>query len=264
VFQLGKPLGRRCFVKAGADLLIITEEGVVPLASILSIDRSQSERVALTSQVNKAFNDYVRSYGSLFGWDALIYPRRTMLLFNVPTSSSTADQIVFNTITRKPCRFTSIPAICWGMRGNDPYFGSSNGTVYKFDGDVTSDAGTNINTDAVQAFSRFGTQLSKRFTLARPVFEANTIPAIAVEMNVNYERRPPESVPTSLAGNGGLWDTAVWDVDVWGGDADIYNGWIGITGVGKTGALRIRTASTALTAAWIATEFQYVPSGTMK
>jgi hypothetical protein len=264
VFQLGKPLGRRCFVKAGADLLIITEEGVVPLASILSIDRSQSERVALTSQVNKAFNDYVRSYGSLFGWDALIYPRRTMLLFNVPTSSATADQIVFNTITRAPCRFTSIPAICWGMRGNDPYFGSSNGTVYKFDGDVTSDAGTNINTDAMQAFSRFGTQLSKRFTLARPVFEANTIPAIAVEMNVNYERRPPESVPTSLAGNGGLWDTAVWDVDVWGGDADIYNGWIGITGVGKTGALRIRTASTALTAAWIATEFQYVPSGTMK
>lgn len=262
-FDVGKPIGRRCFLRVGGDVIYLSDMGAVPLSSVLSVDRSQTERVAITSQINRAFNDYVRDYGALFGWEPFIYSRRTMLLFNVPTSSTTAYQIAFNTITRAPCRFTSIPAICWGLRANDAYFGSSNGTVYKFDTGA-ADAGTNINTDAMQAFSRFGTQMSKRFTLARPVFEANSSPAIAVEMNTNYQKIPPASAPTTLAGSGAVWDTDEWDVGVWGGDDDIYNGWLGVTGVGKTGSLRIRTASNALEAAWISTEFQFVPSGTMK
>ena len=262
VFDIGKPIGRRCFRKAGADLLIVTDGGVVPCSQILSTDKSQTERVALTQQINKAFNDYVRDYGSLFGWEPFIYPRRTMLLFNVPISSTAAYQIAFNTITRAPCRFTGIPALCWGLRNNDAYFGSSNGVVYKFDGGVTSDAGTNIATDALQAFSYFGsTGNSKAFKLARPIFEANGTPAIAVEMNTDFRVIPPSSVPTSLGGTGGLWDTALWDVDTWGGDADIYDGWLGVRGIGRSGALRIRTASTSLTAGWIATDFIFTPGG---
>jgi hypothetical protein len=260
-FNIGKPIGRRCFRNAGADLLIITDEGVVPCSTVLSIDRSQSERVALTQQINKAFNDYVRDYGSLFGWEPFIYPRRTMLLFNVPTSSSTADQIAFNTITRAPCKFTGIPAVSWGLRNNDAYFGSSNGTVYKFD-TGPSDAGTNINTDALQAFSYFGsTGNNKAFKLVRPTFEADGTPAIAVEMNTDFRVFPPSSVPTSLGGAGGLWDTAIWDTDTWGGAADIYDGWLGVRGIGRSGALRIRTASNSLTASWIATDFIFTPGG---
>jgi hypothetical protein len=261
VFRIGKPIGRRCFRKAGADLLIVTDEGVVPCSSILSIDRSQTERVALTAQINAAFNAYVRDYGSLYGWEPFIYPRRTMLLFNVPVSSSAAYQIAFNTITRAPCRFTGIPAITWALCNNDAYFGASNGTIYRFDTGA-SDAGANINTDALQAFSYFGsTGNSKAFKLARPVFEADGTPQIAVEMNTDFRVFPPSSVPTSLGGIGGLWDTALWDTDVWGGAADIYDGWLGVRGIGRAGALRIRTASNSLTAGWIATDFIFVPGG---
>ena len=261
VFQLGKPIGRRCFRKAGADLLIITDEGVVACSTILSIDRSQTERVALTQQINKAFNDYVRDYGALFGWEPFIYPRRTMLLFNVPVSSTAADQVVFNTITRAPCRFTGIPALTWGLRNNDAYFGSSNGTVYKFDG-ATSDAGTNINTDALQAFNYFGSPgASKAFKRARPIFEANASPLIAVEMNTDFRVIPPSSVATSLVNNAALWDAGIWDAGLWGGDQDIYDGWLAVRGMGRAGALRIRTASNALSAGWIATDFTFIPGG---
>jgi hypothetical protein len=261
VFQIGKPIGRRCFKKAGADLLILTQEGVVPVSSILSIDRSQSERVALTAQINKAFNDYVRDYGSLFGWEPLIYPRRTMLLFNVPISSTAAYQIVFNVLTKAPCRFTGIPAICWGLRNDDAYFGSSNGTVYKFDTGA-SDAGTNINTDALQAFNYFkDTSRRKNFHAIRPIFDANGIPQIAAEMNTDFRILPPAAVPTSLAGGGGLWDSALWDVDKWGGDTDVYDGWLGVVGDGVSGAIRLRTASNSLTAGWLSTKVHYTPGG---
>jgi hypothetical protein len=261
VFQIGKPIGRRCFKKAGADLLIVTDEGVVPVSSILSIDRSQTERVALTTQVNRAFNEYVREYGSLFGWEPFIYPRRTMLLFNIPLSSSTANQIVFNTITRAPCQFTGIPAVTWGMCDNAAYFGSSTGTVFKFDTGA-SDAGANITTDALQAFSYFGSPGNdKAFKLVRPVFEANTAPYVAVEMNTDFRVLPASVSPTPLDGQAGVWDLDFWDVGMWSGDGDIYDGWIGVDGIGRSGALRIKTTSNALVAGWVATDFIFVPGG---
>lgn len=262
VFYIGKPIGRRCFIKAGSDCILLTDDGAVALSTILSIDKSQSEKVALTQQINKAFNDYVRDYGSLYGWQPFIYPRRTMLLLNVPTSSSAAYQIAFNTITKAPCRFVSIPAICWSLKGNDAYFGSSNGTVYKFDGGATADAGTNIVTDVMQAFSYFGEPgRNKAFKLVRPTFEANGTPMIAIELNTDFRINPPSSVPTSLATSGGLWDIAEWDEGIWGGSSDIYDGWIGVRGIGRAASVRMKTASTTLSSGWIATDFIYIPGG---
>lgn len=260
-FPIGKPIGRRCWIKAGGDCIVMTDEGAVPLQTVLSVDKSQSERIAITQQINRAFNGYVRDYGALFGWQPFIIPRNTMLLLNVPISSSAAYQIAFNTITKAPCRFTGIPALCWSLKGDDAYFGSSDGTVYKFDGGVTSDAGTNIVTDALQAFNYFGSTNNKVFMLVRPTFEANGAPAIAVEMNTDFRIVPPSSVPTSLATSGAIWDTSEWDVGVWGGDEDIYDGWIGVDGIGRSGALRIQTASTTLVSGWIATDINYSPGG---
>lgn len=261
VFFIGKPIGRRCFIKAGGDCILLTDDGAVPLSSILAVDKSQAEKVALTQQINRKFNDYVRDYGTQYGWQPFIFPRRTMLILNVPISTTQAYQIAFNTITKAPCRFTGIPAICWSLKGDDSYFGSSNGVVYKFDGGATSDAGTNIVTDALQAFNYFGSTNTKTFMLVRPTFESNGSPSIAVEMNTDFKIIPPSSVPTSLANGGGVWDTALWDTDVWGGDEDIYDGWIGVDGIGRSGALRIQTASTTLVSGWIATDINYSPGG---
>ncbi len=264
VFEIGKPIGRRCIKKAGADLLIVTDEGVVPLSSILSIDRSQSERVALTQQVNRAFNDYVRAYGSLFGWEPFMYPRRAMLLFNVPLSTTVSEQIVFNTMTKAPSRFVDINAACWSLLGNDAYFGGFNGTVYRFDNSAVSDNGSAIVTDGLQAFSYFGAPaVTKAFKFAGPVFEVDRIPAVAVEMNVDFRVFDVSATPTDLDGLAGVWDGGFWDEAVWGGDRDVYDGWIGVRGIGRSGALRIKTSSTTLTGGWIATDFIYVPGGQM-
>ena len=263
VFEIGHPIGRRCVKKAGADLLIVTDEGVVPLSAILSIDRSQSERVALTQQVNKAFNDYVRAYGSLFGWEPFIYPRRFMLLFNVPISSTASYQVAFNTLTKAPSRFLSIPAACWSLLRNDAYFGSFDGTVYKFDGTgVVADNGAAIVTDGLQAFNYFGSPGRKKsFKLARPVFEGDRQPSVAVDMNVDFRIFQVSATATPLVGLAGTWDGGLWDEALWGGERDVYDGWIGVRGIGRSGAQRMKTSTTTYTGGWIATDFIYVLGG---
>ena len=115
VFSIGKPIGRRFFVKAGSDLVLITQDGFVPLSSILSIDRSQAELAAVSQQISKAVNDAVRSYKDVFGWQPILYPKGQMLIFNVPISPTTMYQYTFNTITGSPCRFTGINSLCYGL-----------------------------------------------------------------------------------------------------------------------------------------------------
>src|SRR5690606_19300237 len=50
VFYLGRPIGQRCAVKFGGDLLIICEDGVYPLGKGL-LSASVDRRVAVTDKI---------------------------------------------------------------------------------------------------------------------------------------------------------------------------------------------------------------------
>lgn len=258
VFRIGKPVGRRFFCKAGADALLITEDGYVPLSQVLSIDRVQADLVSLSDQINKAVNDAFVSYGTTYGWEPFVYPQGTMVIFNVPNADTTtvAVQHVFNAITKAPCRFTGIPATTWGLLGGNPYFGGPAGAVYRFDSGA-DDAGNAIRADALQAFNTFGTQGSKLFTMAEVVFESAAELSYQQSLNLDYDTAAPTFAAVSLpAGAELVWDTGKWDVNVWGGSISVKRAWRSVRGMGRTAALRIQVQdSNAEGASWIGTNF---------
>jgi len=262
VFRIGKPIGRRCMIKTGADLVMVTEDGFVSANTILSLDRSQAELGALSAQINKAVNDAVRSKGTLFGWEPFLYPRGTMLMFNVPQSGTTAHQYVFNTITGAPCRFTGVNGLCWQLKGDEAYFGTSDGKVCKADTGAT-DNGTAIEADGLQAFSYFGAPgTNKAFKQVEPIFEADGPPAPALDMNVDFTITTPLGTPTtSPSTNLARWDEALWDDGVWAGSDLVYRSWRGVRGIGRSGALRVRISSSTSSVSWIATTYTYIPAG---
>lgn len=261
VFRIGRPIGRRCMIKAGADLIMITQDGFVSASSILSFDRSQSERVALSAQINKAVNDAVRHYGGLFGWQAMLYPRGKMLVFNVPQSATVVHQYVFNTITGAPCRFTGINALCWGLRGENAFFGASNGTVYQFD-NGESDDGTHINCDALQAFNSFGSGgQSKSFKRLEIIFQGSSDPSPAVDLNIDYQIKAPTGVFSPVATTAGKWGIFKWGIGLWGSSTQVFRGWRSIRGYGRAASVRVRTKGSAGQITWLATSFIYVVGG---
>lgn len=260
-FDIGVPIGRRCIMKAGPDLIIITEDGFVPISQILGRDRSQAEIVAISAQINKAVNDSVRKGSNLYGWEAMIYPLGTMMIFNVPQSSTTAHQYVFSTLTGAPARFTGMNARCWGLLNNNPYFGGSDGKVYRFD-TGSNDNGANIKADALQAFSYFGSPGQKKaFKEVEIIFQTDNTPSYAVGMNTDFKPVALSQVPMTSAStvSGGLWDTALWDVGVWGGENETVRGWRGVTGIGYSGAVRLRIDTKTSQPAWVATNLIYIP-----
>jgi hypothetical protein len=268
VFLHGRPVGRRCITKVGSSLALISENGFQDVASILSVDRSSSENVAISKQINDAVNGAVRSYGDLFGWQPILYPRSKMLIFNVPISTTEMHQYVFNSLTGAPCRFKGLNALCWGTLGDRIFFGKIDGTVHEFDGtesggeSPTSDDGVAIAGDAMAAFSYFGSKGSeKAFKLVEPIFMSTGNPSPALDLNVDFTTYAPVGVASPLPNSAGQWGVATWGVSLWGKSDQIFKGWMGVRGHGRSASLRVRITSAVSRPSWISTNYTFVRGG---
>ncbi len=261
VFRIGKPIGRRGIIKAGADLVLITQDGFVTAQSILMTDRSQSQKVAISTQINSAVNKAVRQYSGLFGWEAFIYPQGTMLIFNIPQGGNKYHQYIFNTLTGKPCRFIGINANTFCLYGDNAFFGGVDGKVYKFD-DGLNDNGSNIVADAIPAFSYFGSKGNvKSFKLADLLLISDGSPVIDIELNTDFQIKQSVANPIPIETTAGLWDSGLWDSGLWGQNETVFSGWRGITGIGRAASLRLRIVSKIFNLKWVATNFTFINGG---
>ncbi len=260
VFRIGRPLGRRCMVKFGADLCVFTEDGIVLLSQILPVDASQRSAAAISRQINAAVTQAAREYGTSNGWQPFLYPARNMAIFNVPTANGAFDQYVFNTITRGPSRFTGVPAGCWGLMGGLPYFGSTN-SVCLYDVGATDD-GVTIRAIAVQAPNAFGARAQKKmFRRVQPILRASAAPVFAVDVALDYNTSAALPVPVRANVSGAFWDDAKWDRAPWL-DQIVVDEMRGVRGIGRVGSVRLVVDTTATgRVAWVGTNVLYVPGG---
>lgn len=258
VFRVGKPVGRRCFVQYGGDLILICQDGFIPLSrAVISVN---PKAASITTKIANAVTTSVASYGANFGWQGILHPTESQLIFNVPVTENTeVHQYVMNTLTGAWCRFKAWNANCWERLNDSIYYGG-NGIVIKANSE-NSDRGANITGDAKTAFSYFGSKQLKRFTMARPVLLSDGNVGAAMEANVDYEDRAPSNTPTFSGAGGALWDVATWDVDSWGGTLEIKKDWQSIYGLGYAAALRMQLASNVLQIYWQSTDWMYEPGG---
>lgn len=241
VYTLGAPLGRRSLLQYGADLVILTANGVLPLSQAAQFDRAQDGNVALTAKIQNAFAQASRLYGANFGWEAFLYPAGQIAIYNVPISQlGVSYQFVQNVQTGSWCRFKGINAFCWGYANGNPYFGASDG-VYRWDSGGR-DGTSAITCDYQGAFVDFGGQHQlKKFTMIRPVLKAPRTVAPGVDILTDYRSGIPENVPTvSDNGGGMIWGDMIWGSMVWGASNRLRLDWASTTGIGYVGSARMR------------------------
>jgi hypothetical protein len=255
VWNVGQPIGRRCFMKVDGELLVITKRGVLPISKVL-LSKVVDAKAAITDKISNAMTDAAARYGSNFGWELVDYPSGPMVLLNVPTSEGSGQhQYVMNRNTGKWGRFLAIEANCWAILDGEPYFGGE-GVVGKFWGDF-DDNDTNIEGDMKQAFNYFGSSAIKDFKDARPVFASNGSPSILAALNVDYNDDEPTGSLSFTPTSYGVWDTATWDVGIWGGGLSPFSEWQGTGGVGMCAALRMQVAAKGIEVRHQATDFLY-------
>jgi len=255
VWQLGAPIGRRCFRKFGGDLLVITRDGLLPMSKALISDRT-NPRVALTDKIQGAMNTAAVSYGDSFGWDVTFFAEGTMVVMNVPVSLGSQEQYVMNSITGAWCKFTGWDANCFEIFDGDLYFGG-NGVVCKA-WNTLADNGTNIDATAKQAFSYLGTRgRLKRFTMMRTILLTNGSPSILSSLNIDFNDSGSTATISFSPTSYGVWDTSVWDTGLWGGGLDVQKPWQSVTGIGYCAAPRLQAASNGIEVSWVSTDIVF-------
>lgn len=260
VYDIGKPIGRRCLTKLGTDLVVITEDGFVSLSKALFGGRTGK---ALSDKITNAVNDAARSHSAKFGWQATLYPRGKMLVFNIPiTELGTSHQYVMNVTTGAWARFKNQDGFCWSLLNENLYFGG-NTIVYKAD-DGTDDNGANVDGTVKPAFNYFGRPgAQKRFTQCRPVFIAGGGLTPAVSINVDFEDLAVVGSPATSGTNGAEWDVAAWDTSDWGVENAITKNWIGVGGIGYAGTLKLNAASSEFGLSLAAIDYMFEIGGPM-
>ena len=256
VWQLGQTFARRCFFKWAGDLLLLTQDGLVPLASALQSSRLDP-RVNLTDKIYYPISIAATNYFSQFGWQINYFASENMLILNIPIPNG-IEQYVMHTITKSWARFTGIQSYCWEVSGdNDMHFGGNGvvATLYS----ALSDDGANITATAQQAYSYFDApgQL-KRFTMVRPILQSTGgVPSVLCGISVDFDTQSQLGAvsfnPTTQSE--GVWDTAKWDNNVWAGGLITTKIWQGVTGIGYTGSVNLNAASRNIELHWASTDY---------
>lgn len=255
VWQLGYIFSRRFFFKFAGDILMLTQDGLVPLASALQSSRLDP-RINITDKIYYEISKEADAYSTRYGWQCIYYAKPNMLLINIPNPSGT-EQYVMHTISKAWCNFTGIDTTVFELHNDDLYFGGA-GFVGKF-WDGYADDDQPISGTCQQAYTYFdlpGQQ--KRFTMIRPTFLVDAgAPGVYAGINTDFQTQNNlgqvsfQSVPTTV----GIWDAGKWDNCNWAGNLIVYRNWQGVTGLGYAAGVNLNIVSQGINVHWVSTDY---------
>lgn len=250
-FRIGRPVGRRCYVRIGSDVAVIGADGLYPMSQALLTDRSQRQD-AVSDKIVNLINGDIQLYGANFGWQAILHPIGNKLVVNVPTTYG-AYQYVMNTVNGAWCRFTGMTANCWELFGDQLMFGAAG--VFQADVGQT-DNGAAISAVAIQAPQYFGSSAQKQFTMARPIIYSNASIRPAFQINTDFDLSVPSGLSSFSSVKFTPWGSP-WG-SPWSSPSLIRKDWQNVYGVGFSGspALAINIKNAVMN--WQSTDVAFI------
>jgi len=160
-YFVGKPLSRKCMVKVGGDVFILTESGVVRMSSAMN-GITTSDQFYVSDKIRNNIN-ILASANIGANWEMFVYMKENALIINLPNT----QQYVMNISTGAWCLF-DWAAECFGVMGSQLYWGKSTYTRKAWNGSSDADSVNNIiNAYARTANFNFGSQNKKQFKFGK-------------------------------------------------------------------------------------------------
>ena len=217
VFNIPRPIGKHCCEMLGADLIILTENGYLPLSTVLSDLRAN--RTPISAKINPI----VRGKDFTKRWEVHFYSKKGWLIINAPSSVSgyAYEQHVLNINTNAWCRFLGMDAQSWCVLFDNIYFCNANG-IYQADTGVT-DNGNWIVYQVQRAYNTFGTPELKQLMRMVPRFNSYAENIIYKVINSDFKVGKNRIIMTqNNADYSSYWDQAIWDESFWADEYQAY------------------------------------------
>lgn len=229
VFNIPRPIGKNCCEMVGADIIILTENGYLPLSRVLSDLRAN--RTSISSLINPI----VRGRNFDNSWEIHFYSKKGWLIINAPSllSGYSHEQHVLNMNTNAWCRFVGMDAQSWCVLFDKIYFCNAYG-IFQADTGVTDD-GNWITFLIQKAYSNFGVSDKKQLMRIVPRFSSYAENVVYKRINSDFREGENRVILSQdNYGYSSYWDTSIWDVNFWSDEYTAYTTRSSV--VSKTGA----------------------------
>lgn len=259
-FRIGRPIGNRPTIKVGADVYVITADGLIPLSAMQMDERSQIGIESITTKIQNAINTDVQNFSGNFGWECILHPIGNKLIINVPhVTNSIQWQYVRNQITGAWTVYDGWNASCFALLGDSLYYGGNGAVVQADTGE--SDLGEAIVTDLLPAYNYFGDETqNKMFSMFRAVFNSDGSVSARYAFCTDFQQISPTATLDAPGSSGAVWGAAMWNISLWQSGLTPRFIWQGGYGVGFNASLRLQTTTTAQQLQLLSLDYCYQPS----
>lgn len=209
-------MGKKGLLQIGGDLLLITQDGIVPMSQVVQKDPAALSLAAVTKNIEPEWRREVISRRGL-NWEIIKFPQYNMGIVSLPnTSTTSAYCFVVNLETGAWAKYTGWDANCLALHDDWAYFGTSTGTIMKME-IGGSDNGTIYIAKYCGLFDHCkAIGFDKTVHSLRGTFTAGRTFIPKLSIAVDYDTTFP-TAPSSTPDTGApsLWDVGLWDVAVW-------------------------------------------------
>ena len=242
-YRIGRPMGRRAFIRAGGDLLIATTVGFLSLAAASRADSAVLGASAISYPIESLWQSAVRLRGPS-GWMCETWPDGQMILV-IPPNGEDGSILAINANTGAWCEFTGWVASAVRSFAGRLYLGTEAGVVAQAWAGG-KDLDRSYTGQFAPLFSTIGAPTSRKFPkLARVTYLAYEDAGEKVGAMFGYRPEFPSEPGAGATVSESVWGSAIWGEGAWGdtNQKKIFGRWRGVGGSG--GAISIGVQMTS-------------------
>lgn len=237
-YVIGKPMGFRAFLRVNEDIWIITEQGIVPVSSLFTLDPTSSLDV-VSRKINPLISEFAYTQGISHMWHGIHWPLGRRVFVVIPTSGTDTLLLVYSQNSKGWTTYklqNTGDACSIAVSDGDLYYGSASGKCFN------GETGQNDNDEAIAyngrgAFNFFGSRGNyKRFADIRPLMLTAEGIEINLGIDTNFQRQQDLGTVVTTEGASTPWGSP-WGSDWSAGEAYIFDRHA-TKGQGHCGAVR--------------------------
>ncbi len=209
-YRISRPIGRRNNTSLGGDLIVITEQGYLPLSVVLNQDRAN--RVNISDKINPI----VKGKDFTKNWSIHWFSKEGWILINAPSSTSRYkyEQHIYNSQTGGWCRFVGMDALNWLAQEDRLFYCSSTG-IYEANVNST-DNGESITYINQRAYSKLNGERLKQPLRIKPRYKSIGGQLDSnVRYGIDFKLGLKQTLVSTGSGISSYWDESIWDESFW-------------------------------------------------
>lgn len=243
VYRIGKPLGKNAHFKAGGDIAVTVDDGIVSLAQAIQQDRAA--QVPVTYPIEEPWRKLIKERSFVHPFQTIVWPRQSMAVVAVPSFGGVEKYcLVVNTKTGAWGRYTGWDTRCVAVFQDKLYFGTQDGTIVEGEAGG-SDQGQPYSLVVIPKFDMLGSPNEKLALHARIVARSSDPLSVQLFGAADYVYSIPVPLPSDPDPGGNKWGSGVWGVSTWGGgdNSKIITEWQAIDGIGHALTVGLQVTS---------------------